>query len=788
MPGGHGPSRIKLNFGASIASSSSPVSSRSEHSQHHGPPATARRPPPSNQSVPPSTGATAPAAAGTRKGMTALEAARAFGAPIPLRKRSIQPSDSEEDDLIIDDDDDDDDQGNVTNSMEPYLQAGRSASNTPEPSGRIKLNFGATQTAGSTLFSKAESLSAGDNSDDAMMIDIGVDGPPSHSSIGGKRKFSASPSSGAHVKRVKIEIPGDPVNNDLAMDSRSNGSPTGHDSSHLDSPSLRHPRRAKARGKGFTQRRRPSDTKGVWKPRKKSLHTILSKLITSFRQKDVYGFFLDPVDTSVVTDYMTVVKEPMDLGTMEKKVRRREYKSCAEFKRDFNLVVVNAKTYNSPDTVYFKAAAKLEAYGNRAIEREEPNIDIVHERTEPRPPKASSKPAALPEVRRLADTKKSSLKKMTHTERLALRRGDLYEPDGTSRKDDFWTEPLSTPFEELLSRFSSQRQDSWACEDAAQLPHGIHDYGPYQYREIQPSSTNYILQRDAYGDATGEAYVKSLERFASGLPPAVTAHASKIIARATRGGHALVCETLAETIPATTTFASTTAANTAPPPSTPPPPPPPPPPLPPTARVVETDWGLVDVAARLRRARPDVNRVIREAEIELWRREGVDIVPLLRPKALGSHDKELARELETNNMMLLLERNCADLAKWWSSSQREEALSSGAPQQAAAATVVIAATSGDNNSASTPHPQSRSWEEEVALAERVRRRLLQLVQKAPPREFESAKNLPSVEAIQSMYMQAGAVTPNTGSPRASPGLGAPSAASSPATPSKSVPF
>jgi hypothetical protein len=31
-------------------------------------------------------------------------------------------------------------------------------------------------------------------------------------------------------------------------------------------------------------------------------------------RKDAYGFFLEPVDQSVITDYSTVIKRPMDLG------------------------------------------------------------------------------------------------------------------------------------------------------------------------------------------------------------------------------------------------------------------------------------------------------------------------------------------------------------------------------------------------------------------------------------------------------------------------------------------
>ncbi|KAI9146331.1 Bromodomain-containing protein, partial [Paraphysoderma sedebokerense] len=69
--------------------------------------------------------------------------------------------------------------------------------------------------------------------------------------------------------------------------------------------------------------------------------------------------FLHPVDTNIVTDYLTVIKHPMDFSTMQQKVDRKIYRSVAEFKDDLTLLCQNAKTYNAPATPYYKLAEKL---------------------------------------------------------------------------------------------------------------------------------------------------------------------------------------------------------------------------------------------------------------------------------------------------------------------------------------------------------------------------------------------------------------------------------------------
>ncbi|ORX75508.1 Bromodomain-containing protein, partial [Anaeromyces robustus] len=90
--------------------------------------------------------------------------------------------------------------------------------------------------------------------------------------------------------------------------------------------------------------------------------------------------FLIPVDTKIVTDYASIIKNPMDFGTMQKKIDTKQYTKISEFQHDFELVIQNAKTYNAPETIYYRSADKISKFGSRLIEREITTIKNVEEK------------------------------------------------------------------------------------------------------------------------------------------------------------------------------------------------------------------------------------------------------------------------------------------------------------------------------------------------------------------------------------------------------------------------
>lgn len=90
---------------------------------------------------------------------------------------------------------------------------------------------------------------------------------------------------------------------------------------------------------------------------------FLRRLLGRLRDHDPTGIFAQPVNLAEVPDYLSYITTPMDFWTMEQKVRRHEYASLDQFEADFRLVVDNCTTYNSRDTLYYRAAVKMREQG-----------------------------------------------------------------------------------------------------------------------------------------------------------------------------------------------------------------------------------------------------------------------------------------------------------------------------------------------------------------------------------------------------------------------------------------
>lgn len=72
---------------------------------------------------------------------------------------------------------------------------------------------------------------------------------------------------------------------------------------------------------------------------------------------------VDPVAWNIV-GYFDVVKHPMDISTMERKLSAGEYKNAAEFEADVRLIFHNCYIFNTPDNEVYQMGQALESVFN----------------------------------------------------------------------------------------------------------------------------------------------------------------------------------------------------------------------------------------------------------------------------------------------------------------------------------------------------------------------------------------------------------------------------------------
>lgn len=75
---------------------------------------------------------------------------------------------------------------------------------------------------------------------------------------------------------------------------------------------------------------------------KSNLENVVSKLLDMPESE----LFRAAVDRALVKDYYLIIKQPMDLGTIKRKVDEQAYDSMREFIKDLELIVSNSKAYN----------------------------------------------------------------------------------------------------------------------------------------------------------------------------------------------------------------------------------------------------------------------------------------------------------------------------------------------------------------------------------------------------------------------------------------------------------
>ncbi|EDV95420.1 GH17935 [Drosophila grimshawi] len=93
----------------------------------------------------------------------------------------------------------------------------------------------------------------------------------------------------------------------------------------------------------------------------KSCNEILKELFSKKHSGCAWPFY-KPVDAELLGlhDYHDIIKKPMDLGTVKRKMDNREFKSAPEFAADVRLIFTNCYKYNPPDHDVVAMGRKLQ--------------------------------------------------------------------------------------------------------------------------------------------------------------------------------------------------------------------------------------------------------------------------------------------------------------------------------------------------------------------------------------------------------------------------------------------
>ncbi|GEQ69287.1 hypothetical protein JCM33374_g2958 [Metschnikowia sp. JCM 33374] len=111
------------------------------------------------------------------------------------------------------------------------------------------------------------------------------------------------------------------------------------------------------------------------KPKRGPHYNFMVTLLSELTNHPSAWPFAVPVNKEEVGDYYDVIKEPMDLSTMESKLENDKYESFEQFLYDCRLIFNNCRSYNAETTTYYKNATKLDKFLNKKVKE---SSDYAH--------------------------------------------------------------------------------------------------------------------------------------------------------------------------------------------------------------------------------------------------------------------------------------------------------------------------------------------------------------------------------------------------------------------------
>ncbi|RMD41277.1 hypothetical protein DV735_g3850, partial [Chaetothyriales sp. CBS 134920] len=129
----------------------------------------------------------------------------------------------------------------------------------------------------------------------------------------------------------------------------------------------------------------------------------MKKIISNLKKSNASAAFrlpVDPVALNIPT-YPDIIKHPMDLGTIDQKLKQNLYTCLSDFISDFELIISNCVTFNGKDHAVTQAAYKMQNSFNNQMRNNMPQAAVVEpSKEEKKAAKAKQEPTRQAPPRR----------------------------------------------------------------------------------------------------------------------------------------------------------------------------------------------------------------------------------------------------------------------------------------------------------------------------------------------------------------------------------------------------
>ena len=129
-------------------------------------------------------------------------------------------------------------------------------------------------------------------------------------------------------------------------------------------------------------------------------HRFLADRLRNTKKIKVSQLFKDPVDLVLYPAYSSFVTNPMDLSTMESKLKEGRYNNVGEFMQDLDLIIDNCVAFNGKDHAVTQAGYNMRAYFLKGMGKM-PKADVEEpvKQVKPKKPSVSTAPKQRRESR-----------------------------------------------------------------------------------------------------------------------------------------------------------------------------------------------------------------------------------------------------------------------------------------------------------------------------------------------------------------------------------------------------